>query len=303
MHDQNFLIRESRSVSVDEPVFSIFIPTWNNLPYLKLCIDSVRRHSGLRHQIIVHINEGTDGTMEWVTSQPDLSYTLSEKNIGVCYALNQCRTLATADYFLYLNDDMYVCPEWDRRLLAEIKSIGHDAFFLSATAIEPVATLNNCVIVKNFGTDPAVFQETALLNEFRDLAKNDWQGSTWPPNVVHKKTWDLVGGYSIEYSPGLYSDPDFSRKLWLAGIRLFKGVSSSRVYHFGGKSTARMVRNRGYYTFISKWGMSARTFTKKFLRSGETFDGALNEPMLSFSLRLKNWFKRLEASLKSRPPE
>ncbi|HZZ76660.1 MAG TPA: glycosyltransferase, partial [Puia sp.] len=261
MHDQNYLIGESRSVHLDTPVFSIFIPTWNNLSYLKICIDSLRRHSVLPLQIIVHINEGNDGTTAWVKSQPDLSFTFSQENIGICYSLNQCRTLAHGDYFLYLNDDMYVCPGWDQYLYNEIKTIGHDAFFLSATAIEPVKTDNNCVIVLNSGTDPDSFREDKLLTEFRDPVKKDWQGSTWPPNIVHKKIWDLVGGYSIEYSPGLYSDPDFSMKLWKAGIRLFKGVGNSRVYHFGGKSTRRIVKNKGYYTFISKWGMTSATFT------------------------------------------
>jgi glycosyltransferase involved in cell wall biosynthesis len=297
MHDQNFLIRESKSVFIDSPVFSIFIPSWNNLSYLKICIESLRKHSSLPHQIIVHINEGKDGTSEWVKSQADLNFTFSELNIGVCYALNQCRTLAKGDYFLYLNDDMYVCPGWDRHLFDEIKTIGHDAFFLSATAIEPVETGNDCVIVQNFGTDPDSFREEDLLNQFQAPLKKDWQGATWPPNVVHKRIWDMVGGYSIEFSPGLYSDPDFSMKLWRAGLRMFKGVSSSRVYHFGGKSTARMVKNSGYYTFISKWGMTARTFTKKFLRSGESFNGPLSEPVLSFSVSIKNGFKRLQGLL------
>ena len=31
-------------------------------------------------------------------------------------------------------------------------------------------------------------------------------GATIPPNIVHRDIWDLVGGYSIEYSPGMYSD-------------------------------------------------------------------------------------------------
>jgi GT2 family glycosyltransferase len=299
MHDQNFLIRESRSVTSNTPVFSVFIPTWNNLSYLKLCIDSLRKQSRLPLQIIVHINEGADGTIDWVKSQPDLDFTFSQENIGVCYALNQCRTLARGDYYLYLNDDMYVCPEWDQHLFNEIKDIGHDAFFLSATAIEPVNTGNDCAVVLDFGTDPDSFRKEDLLKEFRNPVKKDWQGSTWPPNVVHKKIWDMIGGYSTEFSPGLYSDPDFSMKLWKAGIRLFKGVGASRVYHFGGKSTKRVVKNKGYYTFISKWGVTAGTFTKKVLRSGETFDGILADPVFSLSIKIKNAFKRLVALLKS----
>lgn len=278
------------------PVFSILIPTWNNLPYLKLCIDSLRKNSAFNHEIIVHVNEGKDGTKEWVAAQNDLHYTFSEQNVGVCFALNQCRTLANTDYIVYVNDDMYLCPGWDKALYEEITSIGHSLFFLSATAIEPVQTGNPCVIVRDFGKDLNAFDESALLKKFSVPIRKDWSGAGWPPNIVHKKIWDLVGGYSIEFSPGLYSDPDFSMKLWQAGVRLFKGVAASRVYHFGGKSTSRMVRNRGYYTFISKWGMTSGTFTKTFLRSGEPFQASLEEPETGVTLLIKNWWKRLGAA-------
>ncbi len=280
------------------PVFSVLIPTWNNLPYLKLCIESLRRHASFNLEIIVHINEGKDGTKEWIEGQQDILYTFSEENIGVCLALNQCRTLANSDYLVYVNDDMYLCPGWDKALLDEITNIGHPFFFLSATAIEPVYTGNPCVIVRDFGKDPASFNESELLQKFNEPVKENWCGATWPPNVVHKKIWDLVGGYSIEFSPGLYSDPDFSMKLWQAGLRLFKGISASRAYHFGGKSTSRMVRNRGYYTFISKWGMTSRTFTSTYLRSGEPFQGELKTPETGTALSFKNWVKRLGAAWK-----
>ena len=31
-------------------------------------------------------------------------------------------------------------------------------------------------------------------------------------------------GYSIEYSPGMYSDPDFTAKLYMCGVRFMKGL-------------------------------------------------------------------------------
>ena len=126
----------NKSDHKEEYIFSIMIPSWNNLNYLQLCINSIRKNSYYPHQLIVHINEGSDGTLEWIQSQPDISYSYSTVNVGVCYALNSCRTLAITDYLLYINDDMYVCPNWDKPLLYEIKKIGHKYFFLSATAIE-----------------------------------------------------------------------------------------------------------------------------------------------------------------------
>jgi len=274
--------------------FSILIPTWNNLEYLKLCINSIRKNSVYTHQIIVHINEGTDGTMDWIKDQPDIDFSFSEKNIGICYALNMCRSLADTSYILYLNDDMYVCPGWDEALSKEIDAIGHPYFFLSSTAIEPQKN-NNCSIIKDFGRDIHSFNETELLKEFQQLPMQDWSGATWPPNIVHKDVWDMAGGYSIEFSPGMYSDPDFSMKLWKMGIRLFKGVEKSRVYHFGSMSVNRVKTNKGYYTFISKWGITSSTLTKLYLHRGEKYNGLLQEPVLTFLLRLKNLYKKLIA--------
>lgn len=272
--------------------FSILIPTWNNLPYLKVCIESIRKNSTYTHQVIVHVNEGVDGSLDWIQAQPDIDYTHSEKNIGICYALNYCRSIATTDYIVYMNDDMYACPEWDKILADEITAIGHPYFFLSSTAIEPVAS-SNCAIEKNYGDSVESFREEQLLKEFRQLPGADWQGATWPPNIVHKDIWDMAGGYSIEFSPGMYSDPDFSMKLWQIGIRLFKGITQSRVYHFGSKSTKKMVKNKGYYMFIAKWRMTSSTFTKKYLLRGEAYQGLLTQPALSTTLRWKNLLKRI----------
>lgn len=284
-------IEKHKGITHPEAVFSVMIPSWNNLPYLQLCINSIRKHSAFQHEIIVHINEGRDGTLEWVKSQPDISYSYSTGNVGVCYALNSCRTLATTDYLLYINDDMYVCPDWDRPLLNEIRQIGHKYFFLSSTAIE-INAQSSCSIEKNFGTSIDSFQEADLLQSFAAIPFHDWQGATWPPNVVHKDIWDQAGGYSIEFSPGMYSDPDFSMKLWQLGVRLFKGLQQSRVYHFGSVSVKRVKRNKGYYTFISKWGMTSGTLSKYYLRRGERFDGPLAEQPIPVHVRLKNFFKR-----------
>ena len=288
----NANISTNNRTKLADAKFSILIPSWNNFDYLQLCINSIRKNSFYKHQIIVHINEGMDSTREWIEAQSDIDYTVSDINIGVCYALNIARGLVKTDYILYINDDMYVCPNWDKALLDEIIEIGHPYFFISSTAIEPTFS-SNCAILKDYGTDIKSFREEQLLKEYTSLPFNDWSGSTWPPNVVHVLVWDLVGGYSAEFSPGMYSDPDFSMKLWKLGIRLFKGISDSRVYHFGSKSTKRMVKNKGYYQFIIKWGMTSSVLTNYYLKRGDRYNGLLNAPQLSISLKLKNILKQL----------
>lgn len=252
-------------------MFSILIPSWNNLGFLKLCIESIEKNSAYKHEILIHVNDGSDGTLEWVR-QKGYKHTHSEENIGVCYALNGLRPLATTDYIMFMNDDMYVCPGWDTALYEEIQRIGHKKFFLSATLIQPRPFFCKSVIAPaNYGETVENFDEERLLREYATLPHGDWMGATWPPNVVHKDLWDLVGGYSIEFSPGMYSDPDFSAKLWMAGVRLFKGVDRSRVYHFEARSTHRIVKNDGSLQFLRKWGITSGSFIRDILHRGEPF--------------------------------
>lgn len=257
--------------------FSILIPTWNNLAYLKLCLDTLWRHSTFAHELIVHVNDGSDGSLEWVRSQ-GLSYTHSVENVGVCHALNAAAKLSTTDYICFMNDDMAALPGWDAALWEVMARIGHDRWFLSSTMIEPTDTGNACVIApQDFGRTTETFRESELLAAFRSWPKEDWCGATWPPNVVPKALWDEVGGYSVEFSPGMSSDPDFSMKLWRAGVRHFQGVAESRVYHFQTKSTGKVVKNDGPGQFLGKWGISQGTFSKYFLRRGKPWMGPLPE--------------------------
>jgi glycosyltransferase involved in cell wall biosynthesis len=292
--DKNISLEFNKRSSENGSLFSILIPSWNNLDYLKLCISSIQKNSTYPHQIIVHVNEGKDGTLDWIKNETGFDYTHSHKNTGVCYALNACSRLVHTQYILYMNDDMYACPGWDAALWNEIEKIGHDQFFLSATAIEPNAQ-SNCSIEKTYGIDITSFDEKLLLQEYAALPMQDWTGATWPPNIVHKKIWDMAGGYSIEFSPGMYSDPDFSMKLWQMGIRIFKGVAASRVYHFGSVSVKRIIKNKGYYRFIRKWGLSSGTFSKFYLCRGKVYTGECKEAQLPFTVKLKSFWKLLSS--------
>lgn len=103
-------MKTTTNEKMEQTGFSILIPTWNNLSYLKLCVESIRRHSCMQHQIIVHVNDGSDGTLDWV-KQEGLDYTHSEENVGVCLAMNMMRRLVKTPYIYFINDDMYVLPD------------------------------------------------------------------------------------------------------------------------------------------------------------------------------------------------
>ena len=235
----------------------------------------------------MHINDGSDGTLDWANTQ-QLLYTHSPNNIGICYAVNQAAALAQMDYIVYMNDDMYCLPQWDIPLVENINALNHHCFMFSATMIEPSQHNNPCVLVKNYGSDLEHFEEEKILKEYQSLEFKDWNGSAWPPTLVHKYYWHLVGGYSVELSPGMSSDDDFAMKMWQAGCRIFKGIAASRVYHFQAKSTGRIVKNKGSKQFLRKWNIAQSTFNRYFIKRGSPFQGPLPEPD-PFILKKEKW--------------
>ena len=255
-------------------MFSIIIPTYNNLDYLKLCLNSIIKNSSQKHEIIIHINEGTDGTINFLREK-DYITTYSKINSGVCVAFNKAVDKSTKKYIVLAHDDMYFCPGWDNIFLDELKKIPENLdFFLSGTMVQPFKSYINLNCGKNINE----FDENKLLRELPKIKFDDFQGTHWQPSLIPTKTWKKVNGFSEEFSPGLGSDPDFNLKLWKIGVRLFKGLGNCRVYHFSSLSLRKKTWNNGAKTFLLKWGISIKFFKKHYLRSDIKFDGYLNNP-------------------------
>ena len=262
-------------------MISIIIPTYNNIDYLKLCLKSLKKNSLYTHEIIIHINDGSDGTLDFVKTN-NLKHTISEKNIGLCSSINKAAKLVSSKYILYCHDDMYFCPDWDKILLNEVKSLDHDNFYLSGTMIEA----SSGHIVYNFGTDIDTFKEEELLSKYKHINFYDHQGTHFAPHLVSKKMWNKVGGFSEEFNPGIASDPDFNMKLWKEGVRIFKGLNDFKVYHFGSLTSRKkknLIQNRGDKTFLKKWGFSTKFFKKYYLKSKTKYEGPLSEPKKTFN--------------------
>ena len=261
-------------------MFSILIPTFNNINYLKFCIKSIKKNSIFDNQIVCHVNIGDDGTIEYLNNEK-IKYSHTIYNSGICEGINKAAKLAKNNYLLYAHDDFYFCPEWDQILSNEINKIGHNNFYLSGTM------MNQGQITFNCGNTPDEFDENKFLNEYKNHNYYDFQGSTWAPSVVHKNVWNTVGGLSEEFFPGNGSDPDFNMKLWNVGIRIFKGINNFKVYHFGSivlRKKLNIIKTRNKYgsksskLFLLKWGISIKFFKKFYLKSGDKYEGPLSKP-------------------------
>ena len=270
-------------------MFSIIIPTFNNLDYLKLCIKSIRQNSKYTHQIIPHVNIGEDGTCDFLRDE-NIDFTFTKYNSGICEGMNTASKKSKFKYILYSHDDFYFCPGWDVVLKNEIDAIGHNNFYLSGVM------MNNGPIRFNAGSDIKSFDENKVLNEYQNYNHYDFQGSTWAPHLLHRDLWEKVGGFSEEFFPGTGSDPDLNMKLWKEGVRIFKGVNNCKVYHFGSIVTRKYKNHptiitesgsKGGKIFLLKWGMTIKFFKKFYLRSDQKYDGPLNKPVKNLNFFIK----------------
>ena len=264
---------------------SIIIPTFNNFGYLQLCLDSLKKNSKFKHEVILHINDGHDGTLQLAKSE-NITYTYSSKNIGLCSSVNMASKKSTKSFILYAHDDMYFCPNWDKILLEDLKKIQTKYFYLSGSMIQS----SGSDLILDCGNSYNNFNEDKFLLNYKNINLPDYQGSHWAPHLIHKDIWDKVNGFSEEFNPGIGSDPDLNMKLWKVGVRIFKRINNFKVYHFGSvvlRDGHKVKKNKGSKIFLNKWGISVNFFLKYFLKKNSIYDGPLQNPKKSINYYLE----------------
>ena len=284
-------------------MFSIVIPSLNNLAYLKLCIKSLKKNSIFDHEIIVHANIANDGTLEYL-KENNIKYTHTKHNSGIPEGVNKAAKLASKNYIVYAHDDFYFIPGWDIAFNKQIKEMPNNLYYLSGTMVQNGQVSLDC------GDNLENFNEGKLLNKYKDINFYDFQGSTWAPHLIHRDIWEKVGGFSEEYFPGTGSDPDLNMKLWKIGVRTFKGLKDCMVYHFGSIVT-RKYKDRNIKTesgskgdkiFLKKWGFKIKFFNKYYLKgcvskNGKIYcnryDGPLSEPKISLNYLFELFINKL----------
>ena len=265
--------------------FTILIPTYNNLKYLRLFCESIKINSNFSHQLIFHINDGSDGSYDYIKNNK-YQFTHSKTNIGLCSSIKEASKLIKNEYVLYAHDDMYFCKNWDKFLIEEVQKQNNNLFYFSGTNI----SYKDGILNFDCGNTPENFDQIKFDNFCEKDNSPDLQGSHWAPHLIHRDLWTKVEGFSIEFDPGDGSDPDLCMKLWNEGVRIFKCISGFKVYHFGSVTTRKrdININNGTKKFLLKFGFNPRFFRKYYLRGDGKIKylGPLDDPKLNFSMLL-----------------
>jgi len=278
-----------------EHLITTCISTNNNLEYLKLAIQSVRLNAHFNDMpIIVHAENCTDGTDEWLTINSsiwDLEVYIdhNESPKGIGGGMNFCVDKAHTKYVNIIHSDMWIAPNMDLELLKLFDDIDDSVRLIASSfRIQP----------KIFQNDPdyrpgTVFVPTNEFGEFHHNFDSGWfdKWSTEFSNensVVVRKAggagffcrradYVYIGGNDPIFSPASWEDMDLFIRMQNEGYQ-FKMTSKSTVYHFSARGShfkddditkksqrqidAEQINAR---KFLNKWGELPKSDSETFV--------------------------------------
>jgi GT2 family glycosyltransferase len=263
------------------------ISTNNNLEYLKIAVQSVRKNAHYKDQpIVIYAENCTDGTNDWLVENAkllNLTYRIEQNEIekGIGGGMNICVDMAQTEFVNIIHSDMWIAPNQDLELLKLYDDIDDSVRLIASSyRIQP----------KIFPNDPwqrpgAVFVPTDMFGEyhynFNHSEFDDWATEFCNANNVivrkaggagffcRKRDYVYVGGNDPLFAPASWEDMDLFIRMQLAGYE-FKMTTKSVVYHFSARGShfrdeakdnltsksSRQITSEqnNVQKFINKWG-------------------------------------------------
>ena len=233
------------------------ISTYNNLPYLKLAIQSVRTHSYWKDApFIIHAENCSDGTDEWLEDNADaydLEYYIDKNDNpkGIGGGMNFCAEKVTTEYINFLHSDFYVTKNWDLELMKVHDKYEDEKLWVNSFRIEPNMFGDtdrpgtHFVPKEAFGAYHEDFNPKLMLDYAKQIAdKNDFEipKGEGVSGLVRKSWWDAIGGNDPLFAPTSWDDYDLFWRMLKEGGK-FLMPTKSIVWHFGARGSHRLEEN------------------------------------------------------------
>lgn len=237
------------------------ISTYNNLPYLRLAVDSVRKNSFFKDApFIIHAENCTDGTNEWLEENKqryNLTLLIEPNNDivrGIGGGMNICAEHVVTEYIMFLHSDFYVTKDWDIELLKIHEKYPAEMLWVNSYRIEPNmfnspdrhgTTLVPKDVFGAFHHDFKIHEFEEWAEEFKGMNSSyEVPKGEGVSGLVKKSVWDAVGGNDPRFAPTSWDDLDLFLRMLHHGVR-FVLPASSVVWHFGARGSHRLEENDG----------------------------------------------------------
>jgi len=255
--DQRYLTIE-KAVKDIFPKVSIIVVSFNNLEYLRLCVESIFGYSNYPNiEVIVVDNGSVDGSAEYLREKKEegkIQTILNPQNLGFAKANNQGIEISSGEYIILLNDDTVVTQNWISGLIK----------YLDLPGIGMVGPVTN-----EIGNEAKIKIAYSSLEEMRGWAKeytHAHKGKYFEIKMLalfcialKKSLFDEVGLLDEGFEIGMFEDDDFSLRVKNAG---YKTICAEDVFvHHFGKASFKKLREQDYLSLFNK---NKELFEKKW---------------------------------------
>ena len=106
--------------TIPEPKISVIVTCYNKGPWIAECLDSILNQTYKPYEVIVVDDCSTDDSRD-IINRYDVKRVYHDYNRGVCSARNDGLMEATGDYFVLIDGDDCLKPDFIEKSLAEMK--------------------------------------------------------------------------------------------------------------------------------------------------------------------------------------
>lgn len=236
------------------------ISSHNNLPYLKIAIESVRKNSFFKDApFVIQSENSDDGTDEWLEThykEYDIDYYITKSNypMGIGGGQNFVAQKVETEYIMFLHADFYVTKDWDKALLEVMNEHSGEKLWVNSWRVEPQMFPNSqtrpgTIIVpkETFGAYHHDFNSEAFDEWVKLFARDNDESIPKGEGVsglIKKEHWDEIGGNDPLFAPASYDDMDLFLRMQYAGFKFIQPIKSV-VWHFGARGSHRLEENGG----------------------------------------------------------
>lgn len=232
---------------------SVLIPTHNNARYLELCLYALGRNNTLDNEIIIHIDGSTDNTVEVIEKHKKatgLNIIVSESEYrGLYSGVNSALRNATKEYYVLINDDIIVGPDWDINFVKACKPNR----IMCPWMIEK----GNGSYTQGVSFGDAHTPEDFDFDRFDDYVIKNMKDEFITPWVVGMYSWKLeyfkrINGCDEAFNPfGRGGKEAIYRMKILYPEFEFGAIKNSMVYHFS--AACKRENNRDHLVNLKTW--------------------------------------------------
>lgn len=253
------------------PTVSIVVLNWNGKVFLKDCLDSLKRVTYPKIEVIIVDNNSTDGSQAFIKKHySEFTLVENKKNYGFAKGNNIGWKISKGEYILFLNNDTTVTPDFLQPLLNDFKKnpkIG---------CLQPqIRIMKDKKLIDSAGSFMMFtgflyhygFRKKCLLEKYnrqREIFSAKGACIVFPRKVLQR-----VGVFDEDFFI-FFEETDLCFRVWLAGYTVVYEPESV-IYHFvGGDTTASdsyKYERRMYLVFKNMTCSYLKNFgTENFLK-------------------------------------